>query len=371
MGSNKELYKKLKESEFGCVPPGFHDTTDVYEWVQEVYHDLCDDSILCKDVCNSDSTQPEWKHRIRTLQQHLVDQPESRVSRLSDGWYYGPKDVDVASVPADEPVFEVGKRYNRWELHDIYGGQRYRGIATPKDQPLVFLFTGDSGEDYGYEDEFLPDDTFLYTGEGTDGDMTMDGGNAAIRHHRDENEALHLFEDTEYPWIVSYVGEYRYVDHEWDTLRDENREKRQAVRFQLEPVGGTEVEFETGTPSSIPLDELYEKAKQSSPTRRQKPSASPNSRSYQGSEVVKAFALRTADGVCQGCGQDAPFIGRNGRPYLEVHHLTRRSDGGADSPENVIALCPNCHRRVHHGKDGKEFNQELIEKARNRQFGFG
>jgi len=82
--------------------------------------------------------------------------------------------------------------------------------------------------------------------------------------------------------------------------------------------------------------------------------------------MVKEFALRHADGVCQGCNQEAPFVDESGEPFLEVHHLHRRSDGGADEPENVIALCPNCHRRVHHGQDGKEFNRQLIEKAKDR-----
>jgi 5-methylcytosine-specific restriction protein A len=59
-----------------------------------------------------------------------------------------------------------------------------------------------------------------------------------------------------------------------------------------------------------------------------------------------------------------------GRPDRHVHHLHRRSDGGADDPENVIALCPNCHRRVHHGRDSEEFNQELIRKAEERNATF-
>ena len=32
-----------------------------------------------------------------------------------------------------------------------------------------------------------------------------------------------------------------------------------------------------------------------------------------------------------------------------------------DSPQHVIALCPNFHRRVHHGFDRAEYNQELAD----------
>jgi 5-methylcytosine-specific restriction protein A len=285
---------------------------------------------------------------------------------LSNGWYYGPRDADVSRVPEDGPRFEVGTSYNRWELHDVYGGQRYRSIATPANHSLVFIFTGDSGEDYGYEDEFRPDGTFLYSGEGAKGDMTMEGGNKAIRKHRQENKELHLFEDTEHPWIVTYVGQFEYVGHQWDTLRDKEGNQREAVRFRLEPVGGTEIEIDEGSPSSLSTEQLFEKAKQSSPTGRNTRGNSSGGRSYPRSEVVKQFALRVADGVCQGCGDNAPFVDESGEPFLEVHHLHRRSDGGPDSPENVIALCPNCHRRVHHGKDGDQFNRQLIEQTQER-----
>ncbi|WP_373273521.1 HNH endonuclease [Vibrio parahaemolyticus] len=50
-------------------------------------------------------------------------------------------------------------------------------------------------------------------------------------------------------------------------------------------------------------------------------------------------------------------------PYLEVHHLTRLADGGADCPENVIALCPTCHRRAHYSIDNQEFNEKLLKIA--------
>ncbi|WP_246259362.1 MULTISPECIES: HNH endonuclease [Chelativorans] len=47
---------------------------------------------------------------------------------------------------------------------------------------------------------------------------------------------------------------------------------------------------------------------------------------------------------------------------MEPHHLRRLSDGGPDDPRFVIALCPNCHRRVHHGMDGQAYNTELLDR---------
>ena len=57
-------------------------------------------------------------------------------------------------------------------------------------------------------------------------------------------------------------------------------------------------------------------------------------------------AKRIANGICQLCGNPAPFI-KDGKPYLESHHIVWLSEGGADSIDNTVALCPNCHRKMH------------------------
>lgn len=35
---------------------------------------------------------------------------------------------------------------------------------------------------------------------------------------------------------------------------------------------------------------------------------------------------------------------------LDVHHIDKVSEKGTNEPENLIALCPNCHRRFHAGE---------------------
>ena len=80
------------------------------------------------------------------------------------------------------------------------------------------------------------------------------------------------------------------------------------------------------------------------------------------SDLIKIYALSRARGNCEGCLNEAPFLKRNGQPYLEVHHIKELSKGGSDSPINVIALCPNCHTRVTRGIDGLDFNFELKKR---------
>ncbi|EOV6284643.1 HNH endonuclease [Vibrio parahaemolyticus] len=74
---------------------------------------------------------------------------------------------------------------------------------------------------------------------------------------------------------------------------------------------------------------------------------------YRRDPDVVAEALYRAEGFCEKCKEKAPFIKRsNGEPYLEVHHIIPLSQGGLDGLENVISLCPNCHREIHFGPAG-------------------
>ncbi len=69
--------------------------------------------------------------------------------------------------------------------------------------------------------------------------------------------------------------------------------------------------------------------------------------SYIRDRYVSDYAKQRANGVCQLCNSPAPFIDRDGKPYLESHHIIWLSEGGDDSTNNTVALCPNCHRKMH------------------------
>lgn len=63
--------------------------------------------------------------------------------------------------------------------------------------------------------------------------------------------------------------------------------------------------------------------------------------------AVKDAVLERAAGKCECCGEAAPFMRADGSPYLEVHHVVPLSQGGEDGTGNAVALCPNCHRKLH------------------------
>lgn len=68
--------------------------------------------------------------------------------------------------------------------------------------------------------------------------------------------------------------------------------------------------------------------------------------------TVVMGAIARADGSCEMPACIAQLFTRDDDvPYLEVHHITPLSEGGEDSLLNAAALCPRCHRELHHGKN--------------------
>lgn len=71
---------------------------------------------------------------------------------------------------------------------------------------------------------------------------------------------------------------------------------------------------------------------------------------YERDPKVVAYVLKKAKGICNDCKNEGPFKSKTtGLPYLEVHHVEMLKDGGEDTVDNAVALCPNCHRKRHYG----------------------
>ncbi len=72
---------------------------------------------------------------------------------------------------------------------------------------------------------------------------------------------------------------------------------------------------------------------------------------FYGNQYIVAEVLERAKGRCERCNKPAPFLkDKDNEPFLEVHHKIPLNEGGYDTVENSIALCPNCHRHAHYGK---------------------
>lgn len=83
---------------------------------------------------------------------------------------------------------------------------------------------------------------------------------------------------------------------------------------------------------------------------------------YARSEQVRQYVLARASCACEACDAQAPFKRRDGTPYLEPHHTTRLADEGLDHLASVEAIGPTCHRRIHSGEDGADWNAPLMKR---------
>ena len=79
------------------------------------------------------------------------------------------------------------------------------------------------------------------------------------------------------------------------------------------------------------------------------------------SPEARHTVLKRAKGYCEFCGEPGFKTVTNG-VYLETHHVIPLSQNGPDTVWNLVALCPNDHRRAHHGDDRVEIRNQLIEK---------
>lgn len=94
-----------------------------------------------------------------------------------------------------------------------------------------------------------------------------------------------------------------------------------------------------------------------------------------GLQMVKrnpAIAKRVLEDSSYLCSVDhshTTFVGRSGKPYMEAHHLIPctvlnserfRGISKLDRKENIICICPNCHRALHFGN--ATLQEDLLKK---------
>ncbi|MBV5285229.1 MAG: HNH endonuclease [Methyloversatilis discipulorum] len=111
---------------------------------------------------------------------------------------------------------------------------------------------------------------------------------------------------------------------------------------------------EESRPSASPPAYLDQFSIPDPPERRASQEAS-----FARSAAVREAALARAAGVCECCGHEG-FKTVSGAIYLETHHVIPLCNGGPDVEWNVVAICPNDHRRAHHGTDSDVICGQLM-----------
>jgi 5-methylcytosine-specific restriction protein A len=225
---------------------------------------------------------------------------------------------------------------------------------------VVLIFTGYAGGQHGYADGWA-EGVFCYFGEGQQGDMKWSRGNAAIRDHVAQGCDLLLFEMLKTPRShVRFLGPFACTSWEYREAPDRAHAMRRAIVFHLTPVSEEPPSVSATTNGN--LTELRARALAAEAEVPPRSTATALLTYIERSVAVRTYALARAAGNCECCGKAAPFSTPDNLPFLEVHHIRRLTDGGPDQIHAVAAICPNCHRHLHYGKDGAALNSELGAK---------
>lgn len=207
-----------------------------------------------------------------------------------------------------------------------------------------------------YDDKWI-DEVMHYTGMGASGDHSiLFAQNKTLANSEANDIEVHLFEvfkSQEY----FYQGIVKLIAQPYQEKQvDENGQLRLVWMFPLKLINQSPARIEASVLEF--LQKLREKKAEKINNKMLKllvenlPASKPNKRmttneSYERDEKVVQYALRRANGICQLCDAPAPFIKKDGSPFLEVHHIEYLSNGGNDTIDNVAAICPNCHRKMH------------------------
>jgi 5-methylcytosine-specific restriction protein A len=252
------------------------------------------------------------------------------------------KHIESGQIITNEEIISAFKCAPR-------GGMR----RSHKTNSLI-LISDHTGEIY---EDRLHDDVFYYTGEGLRGDQDINARQNKTLAESNENKInVHLFE-VFIPGKYLYHGKVKLIDAPFQEMQlDERNNIRKVWIFPLKRTDGLDFESipeplykrhqerkerKVKKLSESKLHERIAKAPQKPPKRKV------SGYQYQGNLEIKEKVKRLAQGKCDLCRKAAPFKDKNGKKYLEGHHIVWLSNGGLDILDNVVALCPNCHRKMH------------------------
>ena len=279
--------------------------------------------------------------------------------------------------------FVLGAEYRRELLQSFVGSRQLRsGVLWGGLSPGALICTsgGRHGKIAGYADEMLSNGSWHYFGQGISGDHTLKnpanrllaaGLRTILLFCPREPRRAEVSQTGKYGKLFRFVGAFNTAGFETVEPVSGIRRGDRLFRFYLIPCD-TSASNSTAAIEEVPRQEGPADERQLREylhdTVRSDSSPTLSISLYRARcQAVKRLAHLRAKGVCEACDDPAPFYDPFGRPFLEVHHITRLADDGDDAIENVAAICPNCHRRAHIGQDGIRFNSNLLLRIRQKE----
>ncbi|CAM4313023.1 HNH endonuclease [Erysipelothrix aquatica] len=280
----------------------------------------------------------------------------------------------------------VGNTYNNAQLMEIFkisgqGGMRKSNTTNS----LVLISNRVQKRDLNpYEDKWIGDELH-YTGMGMSGDQSIQFmQNKTLNDSNNTDIKLYLFE-VFVPKEYIYLGRVKLSKPPYTIKeRDNDGNLRTVIKFPLKvqndlpEIHATKIiENDNKIISKLKkleTEKLWLEAIKADELNRQEfgqenilPKVTRVSTNrFNRDPAISEYVKRISKGVCGLCDNFAPFNDKNGHPYLHSHHIEYLSNGGLDVIENCIAVCPNCHEKIHVLEDSVD-RAKLLEKVRLRK----
>ncbi len=283
----------------------------------------------------------------------------------------------------------LGERFkDRKSIWKAFGGQWQQGIVTFPGESTVNAFSDENGPYPDYKD---PDTGVIeYRGQGLRGEQRLVLGNKLLEDARLERKPVRYWHR---PSGGSWVFESWVIVADRTQIIEEDSDSMsvQRILWFLVPIPSTDT-------SQWPRDLVNSKILDLPDIPNEKPrrtkdllqdysaisaqleiestgkivSTAPRTQ-YKRRKEARDLVIARSQNKCEydKCTGMPPDVNRQGKAILQVDHIHALSEGGADVPSNMIALCPNCHSAktfgLHSDQMSKRFKiiVDRIEKSLN------
>ena len=245
----------------------------------------------------------------------------------------------------------VGNEYSNDEISHIFRCSTQGGMRRSHSTLALVLTSHHDDPNNAYLD-YWQDDVFYYTGMGMEGNQEINyAQNKTLSESNSNGIIVYLFEVFSNQKYI-YRGIVKLVADPFQKAEmDFSGNKRTVWKFPLKLINhellsngfvqGEQHKLEKSI-ASISNQDLSKRVFLFDGIAR---SRRTTTKTYEYNLFVREYVNRRANGKCELCQCDAPFL-VDGKPFLKTYHLVPLSNGGADTPSNVAALCPNCYEKL-------------------------
>jgi len=281
--------------------------------------------------------------------------------------------LNLTYTPPEFP-FEINGFYDKEEIRKKLKISPYGGIRISK-AGFIGLFSNavetrkinDKFQNI-YHDYVDPKTNLIhYTGQGQEDDQQLTVGNLALYNAKKDLKPIHYFRQYEVGGNHEYLGTVKVVKTTNEIQNDSKGNERNVFVFWLkltsiqkiidESSSQREEDFEfisarkqnkTSEEIDAEIHELNEQITKLGPKKGKTAQRKEKFEKKRNLKMVTKMKLRFKE-KCQVC--EIPHFETENSYYCEVHHLIPWSISHDDTIENLVVVCPTCHKKFDQAKD--------------------